>query len=157
MNITILAVGATRTKYVTEGMEIYLKRLKRYIPFEIIELPDVKNAGRISQEEQKTAEGTAILARLTSGDHVTLLDERGRQFTSVEFADKLQAVMASGKKRLVMVIGGPYGFSQAVYDRANELLSLSKMTFNHEMVRLFITEQTYRAMTILRGEPYHHA
>lgn len=156
MNIILLVVGKTRTRFVTEGIDEYLKRLKRYVPFEIIELPDIKNAGKLSKEEQKEAEGSAIINQLSPSDHVMLLDERGRQYTSMEFAGKLQSVLASGKKRLVMVVGGPYGFSKTVYDRANELLSLSKMTFNHEMVRLFITEQTYRAMTILRGEPYHH-
>ena len=156
MNITLLTVGKTKTGYVAEGIGEYLKRLKRYVPYEIVELPDVKNAGRISKEEQKEAEGKAILSLLTPADHLTLLDERGRQYTSTELAERLQGLMASGKKRLVMVVGGPYGFSKAVYDRANDMLSLSKMTFNHEMVRLFITEQVYRAMTILRGEPYHH-
>lgn len=156
MNIELIAIGKTKTRYLIEGIEEYLKRFKRYIPYEITEIPDVKNAGRISREEQKEAEGVQILNRLQPSDHVILLDERGRQYKSVEFADKLQAIMASGKKRLVFIVGGPYGFSQSVYDRCNELLSLSKMTFNHEMVRLFITEQIYRGMTILRGEPYHH-
>lgn len=156
MNIVLLAVGKTRSGYLVEGIQDYLRRLKRYVPFDIVELPDVRNAGKLTKELQKEAEGNAILNQLSPADHLVLLDERGRQFTSVEFADKLQSIMASGKKRLVLVIGGPYGFSKAVYDRANEVLSLSKMTFNHEMVRLFITEQIYRAMTILRGEPYHH-
>lgn len=156
MNITLLAIGKTRSNYVSTGIEDYLKRLSRYIPFELIEIPDVKNAGRLSEEEQKRAEGERILSKVTNTDHLILLDERGKQYTSMEFASKLEGLMISGKKRLLMVIGGPYGFSAEVYNRANELLSLSKMTFNHEMVRLFITEQTYRAMTILRGEPYHH-
>lgn len=156
MNIELITIGKTKTHYVSEGIDEYLKRLKRYVPFEITEIPDVKNAGRISKEEQKEAEGVQILNRLQPSDHIILLDERGKQYKSIEFADKLQNIMASGKKRLVMVVGGPYGFSKPVYERANELLSLSKMTFNHEMVRLFITEQIYRGMTILRGEPYHH-
>ena len=156
MNIELLAVGKTKTKFVAEGIEEYLRRLRRYVQFSVTELPDIKNAGRLPREEQKESEGQLILGRLTPADHVMLLDERGKQYTSLEFADRLQGIMASGKKRLVMVIGGPYGFSKAVYDRADERLSLSKMTFNHEMVRMFITEQTYRAMTILRGEPYHH-
>lgn len=156
MNIVLLTVGKTRTPYVAEGIDEYLKRLRRYVPYEIMEIPDVKNAGKISREEQKEAEGNLILAALSSSDHLMLLDERGRQYTSLEFSSRLQGIMASGKKRLVMAVGGPYGFSQAVYSRANELLSLSKMTFNHEMVRLFITEQVYRAMSILRGDPYHH-
>ena len=156
MNIELITIGKTKTHYVSEGIDEYLKRLKRYVPFEITEIADVKNAGRISKEEQKEAEGVQILNRLQPSDHIILLDERGKQYKSIEFADKLQNIMASGKKRLVMVVGGPYGFSKPVYERANELLSLSKMTFNHEMVRLFITEQIYRGMTILRGEPYHH-
>ena len=156
MNVVLLTIGKTRTRYVSEGIEEYLKRLKRYIHCEIVEIPDVKNAGRISKDEQKEAEGQLIISRLQPADHVVLLDERGRQYTSMEFSARLQHIFSSGKKRLVLVVGGPYGFSKAVYDRANELLSLSKMTFNHEMVRLFITEQIYRGMTILRGEPYHH-
>lgn len=156
MTIELITVGRTRTEYVVEGITEYLKRLRRYVPFQITELPDVKNAGKISQEEQKEAEGQLILGKLSVSDHVMLLDERGRQLSSEEFASRLEAILASGRKRLVMIIGGPYGFSKAVYNRADELLSLSKMTFNHEMVRLFITEQVYRAMTILKGEPYHH-
>lgn len=156
MNVELLTIGKTKSKFVAEGLEEYLKRLKRYLPYFIMELPDVKNAGRLSKEEQKETEGILILSKLSPSDHVVLLDERGKQYTSVEFADKIQGILATGKKRLVMIIGGPYGFSKPVYDRADELLSLSKMTFNHEMVRLFITEQLYRAMTILRGEPYHH-
>lgn len=156
MNIDLITIGKTKTGYVADGLEIYLKRLKRYISYNILELPDIKNAGRISQEEQKAAEGELFLSRLSQSDHVVLLDERGREYTSEAFADRMQDYMNSGKKRLVLLIGGPYGFSKKIYDRANETLSLSKMTFNHEMVRLFITEQVYRAMTIIRGEPYHH-
>lgn len=156
MNLILLTIGKTRTSYVAEGIGEYLTRLRRYVPYEIAELPDVKNAGKIGPEEQKEAEGRQILNYLSPSDHVVLLDERGKEFTSVEFADRLQSIMASGKKRMVMVVGGPYGFSQEVYRRGNEMLSLSRMTFNHEMVRLFVTEQVYRAMTILRGEPYHH-
>lgn len=156
MNITLLAIGKTRTGFVKVGLEEYLSRLRRYVTFDVAELPDVKNAGRLPEAEQKEAEGQLILSRLLPSDHVVLLDERGRMYTSRKFAARLQTLMASGKKRLVFVIGGPYGFSQSVYDRADELLSLSEMTFNHEMVRLFFVEQTYRAFTILRGEPYHH-
>lgn len=156
MNIVLLTIGKTKAKYLSEGMEEFLKRLRRYIPFEIIELPDIKNAGRISKEEQKEAEGRQLLATLAPSDHFLLLDERGRQYSSVEFASRLETIMASGKKRLVMAVGGPYGFSKDVYSRSDEQLSLSKMTFSHEMVRLFISEQVYRAMTILRNEPYHH-
>lgn len=156
MNITLITIGKLKSGPLATAIDDYLKRLKRYVPYTITELPDAKNAGRISKEEQKEAEGRAILGALSPSDHVMLLDERGRQYTSIEFATKLENVLASGKKRLAMVVGGPYGFSRAVYDRSDELLSLSKMTFSHEMVRLFITEQVYRSMTILRGEPYHH-
>lgn len=157
MDVVLLVVGRTKTGFVKDGLDEYLRRLRRYVPYSVAELPDVRNAGRLPREEQKEAEGKLILDFLASSDHVALLDERGRQYTSVDYAARLQTVLASGKKRLVMVVGGPYGFPQQVYDRADELLSLSKMTFNHEMVRLFITEQVYRAMTILRNEPYHHA
>lgn len=156
MNIVLLTIGKTKNRYIVQGIEEYLRRLRRYIQYDITEIPDIKNAGKISHEEQKEAEGQLILSQLQPSDHVILLDERGRQYRSLEFADKLQSVMASGKKRLVLIVGGPYGFSEQVYRRGNEMLSLSKMTFNHEMVRLFITEQIYRGMTILRGEPYHH-
>lgn len=156
MKFELLTIGKTKIGYVEQGLKEYLNRLKRYIPFTLTELPDIKNAGKLSEEEQKEMEGTAILNTISPSDYVILLDERGVQYSSREFAKRLQLVMASGKKRLIMVIGGPYGFSKDIYKRADEMLSLSKMTFNHEMVRLFIVEQTYRAMTILRGEPYHH-
>lgn len=156
MKALILTVGKTKTGYIAEGIDVYLKRLRRYLACEIKELPDVRNAGKISEAEQKEAEGLAILATLSTSDHVVLLDERGKQFTSREFASRLENLMVSGRKRTIFVIGGPYGFSKAVYDRADEMLSFSKMTFNHEMIRLMLSEQIYRAMTILRGEPYHH-
>lgn len=156
MNIELLAIGKTKSDYLRTGIDEYLKRLRRYVPYKITELPDVKGAGKLPHDEQKAAEGNLLLDYFTPADFVMLLDQRGDQFTSPQFATRLQAIMASGKKRLLLVIGGPYGFSKAVYDRADAMLSLSKMTFNHEMVRLFATEQVYRAMTILRGEPYHH-
>ena len=156
MNIELLTIGKTRMRFVVEGLDEYRARLRRYVNFQIVELPDVKNAGRLPEQEQKEAEGSLIISRLQPSDHVVLLDERGRQYTSRKFASRLQSVMASGKKRLVFIVGGPYGFSDAVYKRADEMLSLSEMTFNHEMVRLFFTDQLYRAHTILRGEPYHH-
>lgn len=156
MNIELITIGKIKSRYLMEGIEEYIKRLKRYIAFDITEIPDIKNAGRVSKEEQKEAEGQLILSRLQPSDYIVLLDEHGKQYSSIEFAEQLQSIMSSGKKRLVFVVGGPYGFSQSVYDKAHKLLSLSKMTFNHEMVRLFFTEQIYRAMTILRGEPYHH-
>lgn len=156
MEIEVAAVGRRAAKYIEEGLEMYLTRLKRYVPYKLTLIPDVKNAGRISEGEQKEAEGLAILQRIQPSDRVILLDERGKLYTSEEFAAHLEKLMATGLKRVMFVIGGPYGFSPAVYERADAMLSLSKMTFNHEMVRLFFTEQIYRAMTILRGEPYHH-
>ena len=156
MIIELSTIGKTRMHFVKDGLVEYRGRLRRYIGYNITELPDIKNAGKIAETEQKEAEGALILSKLSPSDHVVLLDERGRQYSSRKFAERMQTLMASGKKRLVFIIGGPYGFSKSVYDRADEMLSLSEMTFNHEMVRLFFTEQVYRAMTILRGEPYHH-
>lgn len=154
MKITVIAVGKTSTPEISRLIDSYLRRLTHYIGFEIVELPDAR--GCRDSESQKRVEGEAILKRLTPADTVVLLDERGREMTSVEFARFLEGRMNAGIKRLVFIIGGPYGFSQEVYSRADRLLGLSQMTFTHEMVRLFFTEQVYRAMTILRGEPYHH-
>lgn len=133
----------------------YQQRLKHYVPFELVVIPDIKNAKSLSQEQLKSAEGDAILSRLTPATDVVLLDEHGREYRSVEFADYLQKKMSSGRD-LAFVIGGAYGFSPAVYERANGKLSLSQMTFSHQMIRIMAIEQIYRAMTILRGEPYHH-
>lgn len=154
MKITVIAEGKTSTPEISRLIDGYLRRIGHYIGFELVELPDVR--GCRDSESQKRAEGDAILKRLTAADTVVLLDERGREMTSVEFARFLEGRMNAGIKRLVFIIGGPYGFSQEVYSRADRLLGLSQMTFTHEMVRLFFTEQVYRAMTILRGEPYHH-
>lgn len=156
MEIILLTVGKTSTGYVQTGIDEFLKRLKRYADYYIVSLPDAKTTKAITPEIQKEKEGTAILAFLNPSDIVILLDEHGREYTSIEFAAYLQKTMASGRKRAVFVVGGPYGFSTQVYSRADAKLSLSKMTFTHEMIRLFFTEQVYRAMTILRGEPYHH-
>lgn len=156
MDIELLTVGKTGIKFVGEGLEEYTKRLKRYIPYQIVSLPDVKKASSMTEQKQKEAEGEMILSRLQTSDYVVLLDEHGREYSSMEFSSFLQKQMLAGRKKLVFVVGGPYGFSQEVYDRSDSKLSLSRMTFNHEMVRLFFTEQVYRAMTILRGEPYHH-
>lgn len=139
-----------------EATQRYLKRLKHYIPFESITLPDVKNTKTMTEARQKEAEGAQILSAVTARDFVVLLDERGKEFTSREFAAYIDRRTVSMAGNLVFVVGGPYGFSDAVYDRANDKISLSRMTFSHEMVRLFFVEQLYRAMTILRGEPYHH-
>lgn len=156
MDILLLTVGKTTTSYIQTGIDEYCKRLKRYIPFSIKSLPDIKNSRKLTEMQQKEEEGKVILGELSSSDHVVLLDEHGEMLTSRGFSDFLQKGMLCGKKRTVFIIGGPYGFSPKVYSRANALLSFSKMTFSHEMIRLFFTEQLYRAMTILKGEPYHH-
>ena len=156
MEISLIVIGKTNARYLQEGIDEYIKRLKHYIPYCITVLPDIKNTKKLTEEQQKEAEGKLMLDALKPGDCLVLLDERGKEFTSVAFADYLQRKMNAGLRRLVFVIGGPYGFSQSVYDRADEKISLSKMTFSHEMIRLFFTEQIYRAMTIQRGEPYHH-
>lgn len=156
MDIILLVIGKIGKDYLREGIGEYVGRLRRYVPFELKVLPDIKAAGKLTEQQQKDAEGEVILNWLQISDCVILLDEKGREFTSEEFADFLSRKMGSGLKRLCFVVGGPYGFAKSVYNRADGKLSLSKMTFSHEMVRLFFTEQIYRAMTILRGEPYHH-
>ncbi|MBD5317608.1 MAG: 23S rRNA (pseudouridine(1915)-N(3))-methyltransferase RlmH [Bacteroides sp.] len=156
MRITLIAVGKTSTPYIKEGIESFLARVNRYVPMSLEVIPDLKSTRGLTADEQKRREGELIIKALMPGDHVVLLDERGDVLTSVKFAREIERRMASGLKRLVYVIGGPYGFSPEVYARADGKLSLSAMTFTHEMVRLFFTEQVYRAMTILRGEPYHH-
>ena len=156
MKITLAVVGKTEVGFVRQGIEEYVKRLQHYVSFNIQYVGDVKGTRNMSEAQQKTAEGRALLATLDASDHVVLLDEHGTERTSVEFSQWLQRRMASGCKRLVLVVGGPYGFSPEVYDRANEKISLSKMTFPHELVRLIFVEQLYRAFTILRHEPYHH-
>ena len=155
MRITLLVVGKTTDAHLQTLISEYQQRLTHYVPFEFVVIPDVKNAKSLSEEQLKTAEGEAILARLTPSMEVILLDEHGREFRSIEYADWLQKKMGSGRD-LTLVIGGAYGFSPAVYQRANGKLSLSQMTFSHQMIRLMAIEQIYRAMTILRNEPYHH-
>lgn len=155
MRITLLVVGKTTDPRLQSLIEDYQQRLKHYIPFEFVVVPDIKNAKTLSQEQLKSAEGQAILSFLTPAMDVLLLDEHGREFRSLEYADFLQKKMGSGRG-LTLIIGGAYGFSKEVYDRANGKISLSQMTFSHQMIRLMAIEQIYRAMTILRGEPYHH-
>ena len=155
MKITLLTLGKTTDARLSALIDEYQQRLKHYVPFEFVVVPDIKNAKSLTQDQLKTAEGEAILARLTPSMDVLLLDEHGREFRSIEYADFLQKKMAAGRD-LVLIIGGAYGFSQAVYDRANGKISLSQMTFSHQMIRLMAIEQIYRAMTILRNEPYHH-
>lgn len=156
MDILLLVIGKTSQKFIRDGLEEYLKRLKRYISYRIEIVPDIKSPKSLTEETQKEKEGEAILNQISQSDLLILLDEKGKDYTSMEFASFIQKTLASGRKRAVFLIGGPYGFSDKVYKRANGMVSLSRMTFTHEMVRLFFTEQLYRAMTILRGEPYHH-
>lgn len=156
MKICLLVIGKTDEAYLQKGIEIFLKRIPHYIPFEMKAISDIKNAKNLSEEQQKDKEGELILQQITTSDELFLLDENGMEFPSVEFARFLEKKMISGIKRMVFVIGGPYGFSGNVYSRANGKVSLSKMTFSHQMVRLIFLEQLYRAMTILKGEPYHH-
>ena len=156
MNIELIVVGKTDMKEVEALVAMYSKRLNHYVRFAITTIADVRNTRKLSEAEQKRLEGEAILRLINDSDHVALLDERGAELRSIEFADLIQRRMSSGVKRLVFVIGGPYGFSDAVYDRSNSKLSLSKMTFSHQIVRAIFTEQLYRAFTILKNEPYHH-
>ena len=156
MKIKLITVGKTSTPYITEGINVYVKRLERYVPFEMIQLPDIKNARSITEDVQKQKEGEQILAAIGNGNWVILLDERGKEFTSRQFAEYIDKKMVNLRTDIIFVVGGPYGFSDAVYRRADDKISFSKMTFSHEMIRLFFTEQLYRAFTILRGEPYHH-
>ncbi|MBR5866091.1 MAG: 23S rRNA (pseudouridine(1915)-N(3))-methyltransferase RlmH, partial [Alistipes sp.] len=152
----LIVVGKTDMKEVEALVTMYTKRLNHYVKFAITTLADVRNTKNLSAAEQKRMEGEAILRLVTDSDHLMLLDEHGLELRSIEFADLLQKRMSAGTKRLVFVIGGPYGFSDAVYQRANSKLSLSKMTFSHQIVRAIFTEQLYRAFTILKNEPYHH-
>ncbi len=156
MNIKLIAVGKTDNLALQQLISTYEKRLSYYINFELQLLPDIKNSKSLSEEQQKIKEGELILSYVEPSHHLILLDERGKEYTSIAFADELQKKMNTGIKQLTFVIGGPYGFSQAVYQRSNSKLSLSKLTFSHQMIRLFFVEQLYRAFTILRNEPYHH-
>jgi 23S rRNA (pseudouridine1915-N3)-methyltransferase len=155
MKIILLVTGKTSDARLVSLIEDYQKRLSHYVPFEFVVLPDIKNAKSLSQDQLKTAEGEQMLRYLTPAMDVLLLDEHGHEYRSIEFADYLQHKMSSGKD-LVLIIGGAYGFSEAVYQRANAKISFSQMTFSHQMIRIMAIEQIYRAMTILRGEPYHH-
>ena len=155
MKTELILVGRTVNKHFVAGIEDYAERIGHYMPFNMTTIPELKNTKNLSEEQQKLAEGELILKQIQPQDTVVLLDEHGRELRSVEFARWLEQKRNTAR-RLVFVIGGPYGFSQAVYARANEQLSLSRMTFSHQMVRLVFTEQIYRACTIIKGEPYHH-
>lgn len=157
MKITLILNGKTEDEYLIKGIGLYEQRLKHYITFETVVIPALKNTKALSVEQQKQKEGELILKHLQSSDRLILLDENGKEYNSVHFSEFIQQQMNSGIKNLVFVVGGPYGFSEDVYKRANGKISLSKMTFSHQMVRLFFVEQVYRAMTILRNEPYHHS
>lgn len=155
MKTILILVGKTINKHFVAGIEDYADRISHYIPFEIVTIPELRNTKNLSEDQQKTSEGELILRQIQPSDTVVLLDEHGKEFRSIEYARWLQQRQQTAR-RLVFVIGGPYGFSDAVYSRANEKISLSKMTFSHQMVRLIFTEQLYRACTIIKGEPYHH-
>ena len=157
MTIKLIAIGKTDNKQLTSLIDDYIKRLGYYIKFSLDLIPDIKNSKNLSEVQQKQKEGEIILKKISGTDTLILLDENGKQFDSVDFSSYLQKHMNSGIKQLVFVIGGPYGFSEDVYKKANGKLSLSKMTFSHQMIRLFFIEQLYRGFTILRNEPYHHS
>lgn len=155
MKITLLVVGKTTDTHIEKLIQEYQKRLVHYVPFALTVIPELKNTKSLTSQQQKQVEGELILKYIPPSTDMILLDERGTEFRSIEFADYIQKKMSSGRD-VVFVVGGPYGFSESVYQRANAKISLSKMTFSHQMVRLFFVEQIYRAMTILRSEPYHH-
>ena len=157
MKIKLIAIGKTDSKDLQPLIEEYSKRLSFYVSFNFEIIPDIKNAKNLSKKQQKIAEGNELLKRIEKSDTIIILDEKGKTFSSVEFSVFLQKKMNSGLKNLIFIIGGPYGFSEEIYQRANAKISLSTMTFSHRMVRLFFIEQLYRGFTILRNEPYHHS
>jgi 23S rRNA (pseudouridine1915-N3)-methyltransferase len=156
MKITLILNGRTEDDYLIKGFSVYEQRLKHYVPFETLVIPALKNTKALSIEQQKQKEGELILKNIQNADKLILLDENGKEYSSVGFSEFIQQQMNSGIKNVVFAVGGPYGFSEEIYKRANSKISLSKMTFSHQMVRLFFAEQLYRAMTILKNEPYHH-
>jgi len=156
MKITLLLVGKTDDSNIGQLVDDYTKRLSHYVSFNHQVLPDLKKTKHLTQEQQKQQEGNLLMAQIAPSDYVILLDEKGKQYSSIRFSEFIQKQLNSGVKHVVFVVGGPYGFSDLIYERSNALLSLSPMTFSHQMVRLFFTEQLYRAFTILKGEPYHH-
>jgi 23S rRNA (pseudouridine1915-N3)-methyltransferase len=156
MKIALLQTGKTTDKHISELVDLYSNRIKKYTGFEIITLPDVKNTKNMPVQEQKTKEATKIIQSVTDDDYIILLDERGKELRTLEFSGVLEKMFLLPKKRIVFVIGGPWGFSEAVYKRADYKMSLSKMTYPHQLVRLLFLEQLYRVFTIIKGEPYHH-
>ena len=156
MKIHLLVVGKTTATYISDAVDEYCRRLKHYITFDMEVIPELKNAKNLCFDQQKEKEADMILKCLSPGDYIVLLDERGKEYSSLKFSEYIEHKMHTVPKRLVFVIGGPYGFSQRVYSTAQEKISLSKMTFSHQMIRMIFIEQLYRAMTILNNEPYHH-
>lgn len=156
MKITLLVVGKTEDKYLVEGITKYINRLKHYIGFQLVVIPELKNTKSLTEAQQKSKEAELILKQLSGADVVVLLDEKGKKYNSVSFADYLNKQMIGSVQHLIFIIGGPYGFDDSVYKRSNSSISLSDMTFSHQMVRLFFVEQLYRAFSILKGLPYHH-
>jgi len=156
MKVTLICMGKTDEEYLRAGLEKFQRKLKHYINFNVMIIPDIKNGKHLSITQQKSKECALFLSQLSPGDHVVLLDERGKEFRSVDFAAYLNKLMVASVQHLVFLVGGPYGFDDAMYQRANGKIALSKMTFSHQMVRVFFVEQLYRAFSILKGEPYHH-
>lgn len=156
MKISLIAIGKTEDKYLIEGIDKYLNRLKHYINFSFTVIPDIKNTKNLTEAQQKSKEAELILKQLNNSDLVVLMDEKGKKYSSVLFAQYINKQMVGSVQNLVFIIGGPYGFDESIYKRANSSISLSDMTFSHQMVRLFFVEQLYRAFTILKNEPYHH-
>lgn len=156
MKIVLLVIGKTDVTYFVDAIREYENRLHHYISFEMQVIPDIKNVKNLTIDQQKEKEGILILKNIQQGDYIVLLDEKGKEYTSMQFASYIEKKTHAVNKRLLFVIGGPYGFSEEVYSRASEKISLSKMTFSHQMIRLIFVEQLYRAMTILSNEPYHH-
>ena len=156
MKITLLVVGKTTDPHFMAGINEYARRIRHYLPFDMEVIPELRNTKSLSEEQQKEKEADLLLKAFLPGDHIVLLDEHGREFRSLEFAAWMEKKMVAGLKRLVFVVGGPYGFSPRVYAKGNEKISLSRMTFSHQMIRLIFAEQIYRGMTILNHEPYHH-
>jgi 23S rRNA (pseudouridine1915-N3)-methyltransferase len=152
----LIVVGKTTDKRFEAITQEYIERIRHYIPFTVEVIPELKNTKGLSQDEQKKREGELIQKNLQPGDYIVLLDEHGSERSSMDFASWIQKKMAAGPKRLVFIVGGPYGFSDAIHQKGNEEISLSRMTLSHQMIRMFFVEQIYRAMTILNGEPYHH-
>lgn len=156
MKITLLAMGQTEKNWIKDGLDVYTSRLSHYIQFSVKEIPELKNASALSPEQIKAKEGETIMKALKDSDDVILLDEHGKEYSSLEWASAIEKKIGNGARDIVFVIGGPYGFSRQVYERSNGKVSLSRMTFSHQMARVIFAEQLYRAFTIIKGQPYHH-